>query len=70
VDKSGVYPADFISPWFSMLVNHLGVNNRPVGGCSSEMSHFIDMMTMIIIIIILEICTFALNIDGPDYDHY
>jgi hypothetical protein len=29
-------PVDIIPPWFSMLIYHLGVNNRPIG-CSSEM---------------------------------
>jgi hypothetical protein len=29
-------PFDIIAPWFSMLVYHLGEENRPVGGRSSE----------------------------------
>jgi hypothetical protein len=29
-------PVDNIPPWFSMIMYHLGMNNRPVGGCSSE----------------------------------
>jgi hypothetical protein len=28
---------DIIPPLFSMLTYHLGINNRPVGGCNSEM---------------------------------
>jgi hypothetical protein len=29
-------PAGFISPYFSILIYHLGMNNRPVGGRGSE----------------------------------
>jgi hypothetical protein len=37
-------PVYIISPWFSMLAYHLGINNRPVGGHSSETSsHPINM---------------------------
>jgi hypothetical protein len=28
---------DIIPPWFSMFIYHVGKNNRPVGGRSSEM---------------------------------
>jgi hypothetical protein len=31
-----VSSVDIIPPWFSMLIYHLGINNRPVGGRSSE----------------------------------
>jgi hypothetical protein len=34
-----------------MLIYHLGINNRPVGGCSSETVWPINMIMMIIIII-------------------
>jgi hypothetical protein len=38
-------PVSIIPPWFSAHIYHLGVNNKPVGGCSSEMySHTIDMI--------------------------
>jgi hypothetical protein len=37
-------PADIIPPWFSMHIYHLGMNNRPAGGHSSEtQSHPINM---------------------------
>jgi hypothetical protein len=43
------YPVDIILPW-SMLTYHRGMNNRPVGGRSSEtLSHPINMIIIIII---------------------
>jgi hypothetical protein len=27
---------NIIPPWFSILIYHLGITNRPVGGCSSQ----------------------------------
>jgi hypothetical protein len=36
VDESGVFPVD-IPPWFCVLIYHLGIKNRLVGGCSSHM---------------------------------
>jgi hypothetical protein len=30
-------PVNIIPPWFSMFIYHLGMNIRPIGGCSSEM---------------------------------
>jgi hypothetical protein len=44
-----LFSPDIIPPWFYMLVYHLGVNNRPVGGRSSETySHPIDRAITII----------------------
>jgi hypothetical protein len=41
-----------IPPWFSMLLYHVVMNNRPVGGRSSEMQSYpIDMMMMMMIIV-------------------
>jgi hypothetical protein len=38
-------PVNIVPPWLSMLIYHLGMNNRPAGGRSSETSsHPIDMM--------------------------
>jgi hypothetical protein len=38
-------PADIIPPWLSILIHHLWMNNRSVGGRSSETwSHPIDMI--------------------------
>jgi hypothetical protein len=35
---------NIIPPWLSILIYHLRINNRPVGGCSSEtLFHPIDM---------------------------
>jgi hypothetical protein len=31
-----ISPVDIIPPWFSMLIYHMGVNNRPFCGRSSE----------------------------------
>jgi hypothetical protein len=31
-----VSPVNIIPPLLSMLIYHLGMNNRPGGGCSSE----------------------------------
>jgi hypothetical protein len=40
----GFSPVDIISPWFFILVYELGMDNRPVGVCSSEAQpHPIDM---------------------------
>jgi quinol-cytochrome oxidoreductase complex cytochrome b subunit len=36
VDESGVSPVDIVPPWFSMFMYHLGMNNWPVVGRSSE----------------------------------
>jgi hypothetical protein len=42
-------PVDIISSWFSMLVYHLGDENRPFGCCSSEMqSHPIGMIIVMV----------------------
>jgi hypothetical protein len=35
-DQESSFPVDIIPPWFSMLIHHLGINKRPVGGRSSE----------------------------------
>jgi hypothetical protein len=44
VDESGVFSADIIPPRLSVLIYHLGMNNRPASGRSSEkQSHPIDM---------------------------
>jgi hypothetical protein len=49
VDESGVFPVDIMPLWISMLIYHLGMNNRLVGGRSSETwSHPIDMIVIII----------------------
>jgi hypothetical protein len=49
VVQNEFYPVDIILPW-SMLTYHRGMNNRPVGGRSSEtLSHPIDMIIIIII---------------------
>jgi hypothetical protein len=38
-------PADVIPPWFFVLIYHLGKNNRPVGGRSSDtQSYTIDII--------------------------
>jgi hypothetical protein len=38
------YSVRIILPWLSILIYHLGMNNRPVSGRSSEISsHFINM---------------------------
>jgi hypothetical protein len=38
------YSVRIILPWLSILIYHLGMNNRPVSGRSSETSsHFINM---------------------------
>jgi hypothetical protein len=29
-------PVIIIPLWLSILIYHLGINNRPIGGCSSE----------------------------------
>jgi hypothetical protein len=42
--NSSVSPVNIIPPWLSTLVYHLGINNRPVSGRSSEtQSRTIDM---------------------------
>jgi hypothetical protein len=42
--NSSVSPVNIIPPWLSTLVYHLGMNNRPVSGRSSETeSRTIDM---------------------------
>jgi hypothetical protein len=52
VDESGVFPVDIIPPLFSLLISCYitwGMNNRPVGGRSSETtSHPIDMIIIMI----------------------
>jgi hypothetical protein len=48
VDESGFSSVTTISPWFSMLLYHLGITNRLIGGCSSETkSHPIDMIIIL-----------------------
>jgi hypothetical protein len=43
------FPVDIMPPWISMLIYHMGMNNRLVGGRSSETwSHPIDMIVIII----------------------
>jgi hypothetical protein len=40
-------PLDIIPPWFSILIYHLGMSNRPVRGLHSEkLSHPIDMIKL------------------------
>jgi hypothetical protein len=34
--SSLVFPVNIIPPWLSMVIYHLGANNRPIGGRSSE----------------------------------
>jgi hypothetical protein len=42
--SSSVSPVNVIPPWLSMVIYHLGMNNRPVGGWGSKTSyHSIDM---------------------------
>jgi hypothetical protein len=42
--SSSVFPVHIIPPLLSILIYHLGMNNRSVGGRSSETSaHPIDM---------------------------
>jgi hypothetical protein len=39
------FSVDNIPPWFSISIYHLGMNNRPVGGHSSQtLSHPIDVI--------------------------
>jgi hypothetical protein len=43
-----LFPVDIIQPWFSMFMYHMGMNNRPVGGRSSETwSHPTDITIII-----------------------
>jgi hypothetical protein len=40
------FPDDIIPPWFSIFIYYSGMNNRPVGGCSSEIqSHPFNINT-------------------------
>jgi hypothetical protein len=48
VDESGFSSVTIISPWCSMLLYHPGINNRLIGGRSSETkSHPIDMIVIL-----------------------
>jgi hypothetical protein len=52
VDKSGFSPADITPQEFPVLACHLGVNNRPVDGRSSQtQSHPIDMIITMITVL-------------------
>jgi hypothetical protein len=46
--NQGFSPAVIIPPWFSMLIYHVGLNNRPFGGrCSERQCYPIDMIITI-----------------------
>jgi hypothetical protein len=58
-------PVDINSPWFFMLIYHLGMNNMPVGGRISEtQSRLTDMVNIIIIIETLITQLFAVTFNA------
>jgi hypothetical protein len=51
VDEPGVFSCRYHFAIVSMFIYHLGMNNRPFGGRSSETcSYLVDMIIIIIII--------------------